>query len=79
MATKKARVAIIGVGNCASSLVQGVQFYKKAADDARKKAEQEKKPSKTKENEQALAEAATRLKQAQAAYNAELQKAKGGQ
>jgi myo-inositol-1-phosphate synthase len=34
MATRKARVAIIGVGNCASSLVQGVHFYKKAADDA---------------------------------------------
>jgi myo-inositol-1-phosphate synthase len=31
---KKVRVAIIGVGNCASSLVQGVQFYKDAADDA---------------------------------------------
>ncbi len=29
----KIRVAIIGVGNCASSLVQGVQFYKDAADD----------------------------------------------
>jgi len=29
----KVRVAIIGVGNCASSLVQGVQFYKKAKDD----------------------------------------------
>jgi len=28
------RVAIIGVGNCASSLVQGVQFYKAAPDDA---------------------------------------------
>jgi myo-inositol-1-phosphate synthase len=27
----KARVAIIGVGNCASSLVQGVQFYRAAA------------------------------------------------
>src|SRR4029450_12251572 len=26
----KVRVAIIGVGNCASSLVQGVQFYKDA-------------------------------------------------
>ena len=26
--SKKVRVAIIGVGNCASSLVQGVQFYK---------------------------------------------------
>src|SRR5687767_4418383 len=34
MPTKKVRVAIIGVGNCASSLVQGVQFYKDAADDA---------------------------------------------
>jgi myo-inositol-1-phosphate synthase len=29
----KIRVAIIGVGNCASSLVQGVQFYHNAADD----------------------------------------------
>ena len=28
----KVRVAIIGVGNCASSLVQGVQFYKNAQD-----------------------------------------------
>src|SRR3990172_7446010 len=27
-------VAIIGVGNCASSLVQGVQFYQDARDDA---------------------------------------------
>ena len=27
---EKVRVAIIGVGNCASSLVQGVQFYKDA-------------------------------------------------
>ena len=34
MAGKKVRVAIIGVGNCASSLVQGVQYYKEAADDA---------------------------------------------
>ena len=32
---KKVRVAIIGVGNCASSLVQGVEFYKKAADTDR--------------------------------------------
>jgi myo-inositol-1-phosphate synthase len=32
---KKVRVAIIGVGNCASSLVQGVEFYKNAADDDR--------------------------------------------
>ena len=28
--SKKIRVAIIGVGNCASSLVQGVQFYRDA-------------------------------------------------
>lgn len=34
MENKKVRVAIIGVGNCASSLVQGVQFYKDTADDA---------------------------------------------
>ena len=35
MATKrkKVRVAIIGVGNCASSLVQGVEYYKNAALD----------------------------------------------
>ncbi len=31
---KKVRVAIIGVGNCASSLVQGVHFYKDTPDDA---------------------------------------------
>jgi myo-inositol-1-phosphate synthase len=33
--SKKVRVAIIGVGNCASSLVQGVQYYRdaKAGDD----------------------------------------------
>src|SRR5512134_3455437 len=30
---KKVRVAIIGVGNCASSLVQGVTFYQDAKDD----------------------------------------------
>src|SRR3569832_1556725 len=29
----KVRVAIIGVGNCASSLVQGVEFYRSAKDD----------------------------------------------
>jgi myo-inositol-1-phosphate synthase len=29
---KKVRVAIVGVGNCASSLVQGVQFYRDAQD-----------------------------------------------
>jgi myo-inositol-1-phosphate synthase len=34
MASNKVRVAIIGVGNCASSLVQGVQFYKDAAEDS---------------------------------------------
>jgi len=34
MAHKKVRVAIIGVGNCASSLVQGVQYYQDAAEDA---------------------------------------------
>jgi myo-inositol-1-phosphate synthase len=28
--SKKVRVAIVGVGNCASSLVQGVEFYKNA-------------------------------------------------
>ena len=32
---KKVRVAIIGVGNCASSLVQGVQYYQNASDDDR--------------------------------------------
>ncbi len=30
---KKVRVAIIGVGNCASSLVQGVHYYRNAAED----------------------------------------------
>ncbi|MDH3943657.1 MAG: inositol-3-phosphate synthase, partial [Anaerolineae bacterium] len=30
----KVRVAIIGVGNCASSLVQGVEYYRDAPDDA---------------------------------------------
>src|SRR5438477_2506275 len=29
----KVRVAIIGVGNCASSLVQGVEFYRDASED----------------------------------------------
>ena len=33
MAKQKVRVAIIGVGNCASSLVQGLQFYKDTPDD----------------------------------------------
>jgi len=31
--TSKIRVAIVGVGNCASSLVQGVEFYKNAKED----------------------------------------------
>ncbi len=30
---KKIRVGIIGVGNCASSLVQGIEFYKDASED----------------------------------------------
>ena len=30
---EKVRVAIVGVGNCASSLVQGVEFYKNAPED----------------------------------------------
>ena len=28
MSARKVRVAIAGVGNCASSLVQGVEFYR---------------------------------------------------
>ena len=31
--TAKVRVAIVGVGNCASSLVQGVHYYRNAKDD----------------------------------------------
>jgi len=31
---KKVRVAIVGVGNCASSLVQGIHFYRNAKDNA---------------------------------------------
>ena len=31
--SKPVRVAIIGVGNCASSLVQGVQYYRNASED----------------------------------------------
>src|SRR5512137_1778089 len=34
MGKKKVRVAIIGVGNCASSLVQGIEYYKNAAEDS---------------------------------------------
>ena len=33
MAKKKVRTAIIGVGNCASALVQGVQYYQNASED----------------------------------------------
>jgi myo-inositol-1-phosphate synthase len=33
MKSSKIRVAVIGVGNCASSLVQGVEFYRSAPDD----------------------------------------------
>src|SRR4051794_18990502 len=31
--SSKIRVAVIGVGNCASSLVQGVHFYREAQGD----------------------------------------------
>ncbi|WP_448207335.1 inositol-3-phosphate synthase [Azospirillum sp. sgz302134] len=34
MTGKTVRVAIVGVGNCASSLVQGVHYYRDAPDDA---------------------------------------------
>lgn len=34
MGKKKVRVAIIGIGNCASSLVQGVHYYKDTPDDS---------------------------------------------
>lgn len=32
--SRKIRVAILGVGNCASSLVQGVEYYKNVSNDA---------------------------------------------
>jgi myo-inositol-1-phosphate synthase len=35
MANSKVKVAIMGVGNCASSLVQGVQYYSGAKNGAR--------------------------------------------
>src|ERR1700751_4587015 len=35
VSANKGRVAIVGVGNCASSLVQGLEYYKDVADDAR--------------------------------------------
>ncbi len=34
LVSNKIRVAIIGVGNCASSLVQGIHYYKHISDDA---------------------------------------------
>jgi len=34
---KKIRLAIVGLGNCASSLLQGIQYYKMASSDVRKK------------------------------------------
>ncbi len=34
MSTGKIRVAIVGVGNCASSIVQGVEFYRGTNEDA---------------------------------------------
>ena len=33
MTNKKVHVAVIGVGNCASALVQGVHYYQKAPDN----------------------------------------------
>ncbi len=33
MANKKIRLAIVGLGNCASSLVQGIEYYRNAKDD----------------------------------------------
>jgi myo-inositol-1-phosphate synthase len=35
MGDKKIRVAVIGVGNCASSLIQGVQYYRNASESDR--------------------------------------------
>ncbi|OIV37222.1 inositol 1-phosphate synthase [Mangrovactinospora gilvigrisea] len=35
MGTTPIRVAVVGVGNCAASLVQGVEYYKDAPDDTR--------------------------------------------
>lgn len=33
MSSKEIRVAIVGVGNCANSLIQGVEYYKNAKED----------------------------------------------
>ncbi|HNV10782.1 MAG TPA: inositol-3-phosphate synthase, partial [Propionibacteriaceae bacterium] len=30
---RKIKLAVVGVGNCASSLIQGIEFYKDARDD----------------------------------------------
>ncbi len=35
MPSNPVRVAVVGVGNCASSLIQGVHYYRDTADDAR--------------------------------------------
>ena len=32
--SEKVKVAIVGVGNCATSLIEGVEFYRNAAADA---------------------------------------------
>ena len=34
MGDRKIKLAVVGVGNCASSLIQGIEYYKDAADDA---------------------------------------------
>ena len=33
MSDRSIKVAIVGLGNCASSLVQGIEYYKDAKDD----------------------------------------------
>ena len=33
MSNKKIKVAVVGLGNCASSLIQGIEYYKNARDD----------------------------------------------
>src|SRR5919201_6420500 len=33
MTNRKIRVAVVGVGNCASALVQGIEFYRDAPSD----------------------------------------------
>ena len=34
MGDRTIKLAVVGVGNCASSLIQGIEYYKDAADDA---------------------------------------------